>query len=256
MWSGLRHRSKFSERRIGIRELIKERSPFDEEETNRILNKFFYAVPRSVKILVQNHQFDRKKVLDIGCSYGLTLLYWREDSEGVEIQHHMVEFVKALGRKVHVLNVDEGFSDLRTESYDAIYTNNLIEHLVSPHLFLVRLHSLLKPGGILAMGHPIVPPYFFRDIWKLFGYSGWLSVEHTNFFTPQTAKLTLERAGFKVKHQYSPEVGRIHPALSKRCVSIGFGLLSVCQRIDKFKYNPKRLLEFDPSWASDLEHFR
>ncbi len=220
------------------------------------MNKFFNSVPTSVRILVQNHQFDKKKVLDIGCSYGQTLLYWREDSEGVEIQYHMVELVKALGRKVHVLNVEDQFQGLSCESYDAIYTNNLIEHLVSTHLFLARLHSLLKPGGILAIGHPIVPPYLFRNLWNLFGYRGWFAVEHINFFTPQTAKLTLERAGFKVKHQYFPGVGRIHPALSKMCVSIGIHLLSICQRIDEFKYNPKRLTEFDPSWASDLTRFR
>ena len=248
--------SKLTKKYSEIKRLIKEGSPFNEKETNRILNKFFSSIPANVKILVQKYQFDRKKVLDIGCSYGQSLLYWGEKSEGVEIQDYMIQFIKPLNRTVHKLNVEEGFSTLKKENYDAIYSNNLIEHLISPHLFLVRLHSLLKPKGVLAIGHPIMPPFPFRSLWKLLGYRGWLAIEHINFFTPKTAKLMLERTGFKVKEQYFPGISRVHPILGKVCVPIGVHVLSVCQRIDDFKYPSKRLAEFDPSWGSDLKHLR
>jgi SAM-dependent methyltransferase len=247
--------TELSKKHSEIRKLIKERSPFDEKETNRILDYFFSTIPTNVRILIHDYQFNKNKVLDIGCSYGMSLLYWREDSEGIEIQDHMVQFVRSLGRIVHKLNVEEGFSGLRKENYDAIYSNNLIEHLVAPHLFLVRLHSLLKPGGILAIGYPLVPPFPFRNLWKLIGYRGWLAVEHVNFFTAETSKLILERAGFRVIHQYFPRFYRIS-VLNKIGVLIGIQCLSVCQRIDEFKYNPKRLPKFDPSWCSDLKHFR
>lgn len=246
---------KLSRKHSEIRKRIKEHSPFNQEETSQILKTFFNLVPNSVNILVQNYQFDKKKVLDIGCSYGQTLLYWGEDSGGIEIQDKMVRFLESLGKVVYRLNVEEGFSNLKKENYDAIYVNNLIEHLVSPHLFLARLHSLLKPGGILAIGYPVVPPFLFKNLWKLLGYRSWLAVTHINFFTSETAKLTLERAGFKTINYYFPGLYRI-PILSKLCSSIGIHCLSVCQKIDGFKYNPKRLPEFDPFWAPDLKHFR
>lgn len=239
-----------------IKKLIKERSPFDESETNRIIAKFFSSITSDIKILTQHYQFDEKKVLDIGCSYGQSLLYWREDSEGIEVQEYSARFVSSLGRVIHKLNIEDGLSGLEKEHYDAVYCNNLFEHLISPHLFLVRLHFVLKAGGILAIGHPVVPPFPFRNLWKLLRYRGWLAVEHVNFFTAETSKLTLSRAGFEVINQhYLPRFLRL-PILSKLSGLMGLDCLSVCRRIDEFKYAPKRGHVFDPSWASDLRHFR
>lgn len=244
---------QISEKKFAIRELIKKDSPFCEKETERILKEFFNEVPSSVKILIERCDFDKKKVLDIGCGYGQSLFYWGKDSEGIEVQDRMVKFVESLNRTVYRLNVEEGISGLKKENYDAIYSNNLIEHLVSPHLFLARLHLLLKPGGILAIGHPVVPPFLFRSFWKLFGHCGWAAVEHINFFTPRTTKFMLERAGFKVKDQYFPGISRIHPVLGTLCSPIGTHILSVCQSIEGFKYDPKRLSKFNPFWATDLK---
>ena len=244
-----------SKKHSEIRRLIAERSPYDEKETVRLLGKFFRSVPASVKILIQNHHFDEKEVLDIGCSYGQTLLYWGEGSEGVEIKDGPTRFLEEMERKVHKLNVEEGFVGVERR-YDGIYTNNLVEHLVSPHLFLVRLHGLLKPNGLLAIGHPIVPPFTFRGLWGLLGYKGWASVEHINFFTAQTAKLTLERAGFQVLRQY--RFRRLYrvPVVRDILGSIGINCLSICKKKKGYKYDKKRITEFDPAWASDLKHLR
>jgi len=239
-----------------IKELIRKRSPFNKQETDRILNGNFATIPAEVKILVQKYQFGKKTVLDVGCEYGQSFLYWSENSEGIEIRDRAIRFLKALNKTVHKLNVEDEFLDPRVKKFDAVFNNNLIEHLVSPHLFLARAYSILKPGGILAIGHPIIPPLLFRKLWKLFGYHGWLGVEHINFFTPETAKLTLERAGFRIKEQYFPKASQMHPTLGKICAPTGIRLLSICQRVDNFKYPSKRLSEFDPSWASGLKHFR
>ena len=250
--------TKISEKHSEIRKLIKERSPFDERETNRILNSSFNHTQMLVKIVIRNHQFDKKKVLDIGCAWGDSLLYWRQDSEGIEIQEHMIKFLKSLGKTVYGLDVDNGFPGLKQENYDAIFAGAVIEHLLSPHLFLVRLHSLLRPGGILAISYPVVPPPFFQGLWKMIvGYQGWLAASHINFFTPRTSKLILERAGFRVIRQYSPAFYRI-PILrkiNKVFLPIGMSCLSVCQRIDGFKYEGEQPLS-NPPWASDLKRFR
>lgn len=236
--------------------LIKDRSPFDADETRRIIRKFFARPNSHCGLLIKEEAFSEKKVLDIGCSYGQTLLHWGTGSEAIEVNQRMAEFVEALGRKVHRINVEDGMRELEDSSFDAAYANNLLEHLLSPHLFLLDLHRILKPHGILAVGHPVVPAWPFDKILALLGFKGWLTSTHIAFFSPRTARLTLERAGFLVKRQYfspllrlSAWAGRIKAPFATHC-------LSVCRRIDGFKYPEKRSEIFDPSWASRLKHFR
>lgn len=240
------------EKSFTIRELIKENSPFYEKETRRILKRFFSKVPNSVRILIERYDFDERKVLDIGCMYGQTLLYWGEQSEGVDIYEPAVKFVRSLGRRAGVFNVEDGFDELKGRQYEAIYCNNLIEHLVAPHLFLVRLHAILKPQGVLAIGVPVAP-IFFSCLWKTCGIKGWLAKEHINFFTSKTMKLTLERAGFEVLGQWSPGLYKFSHYLSKISVGLMPHCLFVCRKIENFRYATKRSSSFNPSWATDLK---
>jgi 2-polyprenyl-3-methyl-5-hydroxy-6-metoxy-1,4-benzoquinol methylase len=216
-----------------IKNLIINYSPFDKNKTNKILNEWFNHVLTLVRIVINDYQFNNKKVLDLGCSYGNSILYWRDDSEGVEIQEDPVFFLNALGKKVYQLNVEEDLSQLEGKKYDAIYCAALIEHLKSPYSFLLQLNPLLKNDGVLAIAHPIVPPPFFRYLWKLaVGYQGWMAKDHLYFFTPNTSKLILERAGFKVIRQYSPAFYRI-PILrkvNKIFLPIGMSCLSICKK--------------------------
>ena len=216
-----------------IKKLINNNSPLGNKETSRILNQWFDHVLTLVRIVVHEHQFNEKRVLDLGCSYGNSLLYWREDSEGVEIQEEPVEFLKALGKNVYNLDVEKDLSRLKKESYDAIYCAALIEHLRSPHSFLTQLGPLLKDDGILAIAHPVIPIFPFNYLWKLIvGYQGWMARDHLYFFTHNTSKLILKRAGFKVIKQYSPAFYRI-PFLRKInniFLPIGMSCLSICKK--------------------------
>jgi 2-polyprenyl-3-methyl-5-hydroxy-6-metoxy-1,4-benzoquinol methylase len=244
---------------LEARELIEKNSPFDEKETKRILDICFSHILTLVKIVVKEHQFDKKKVLDIGCSYGNSLLFFGKDSEGIEIQEHMVNLIRSLGRTVYKINIEDGMEELGHDNYDAIYCSAVIEHLLSPYLFLVRLHPLLKKGGILALSYPVVPPFFFKSLWKMVNFQGWLQAQHINFFTPETSRLMIERAGFKVIKQYSPVFYRIPFLRSVNSVflPIGMSCLSICRKIDNFKLGKNRPSLFDPEWASkDLNMLR
>ena len=245
---------KMLEKKIAIRKSIKESSPFCKEETERILKKFFNKVPNSTKILVEKYDFDRKKVLEIGCMYGQTLLYWGGTSEGVDIYEPAVKFLRSLGRRVNVFNVEDGFDKLKDKQYEAVYCSNVIEHLIAPHLFLARLHTLLKPQGILAIGVPVMP-VFFSCLWKAFGIRGWLAKEHINFFTFKTAKLTLGRAGFEVLEQWSPGLYKFSRPLSRISAGLMPHYLFVCRKIENFTYGTARKSSLNPSWAIDLEGF-
>jgi 2-polyprenyl-3-methyl-5-hydroxy-6-metoxy-1,4-benzoquinol methylase len=223
----------FKKKYIEIKKIIKNRSPLGIKETSRISNEWFNHIPTLIRIVIREHQFDEKKVLDLGCCYGNSLLYWREDSEGVEIQEEPVKFLRALGKNVYKLDVEKDLSRLKKEDYDAIYCAALVEHLRSPHEFLIKIKPLLKDDGVLAIAHPVIPIFPFNYLWKLIvGYQGWMARDHLYFFTHNTSKLILKRAGFKVIKQYSPAFYRI-PFLRKInniFLPIGMSCLSICKK--------------------------
>jgi len=246
--------NKLLEKKVAIRNLIKEKSPFCEEETTRILNKFFEKIPNSAETLINRYHFDKVEVLDVGCLYGQTLLYWGEGSEGVDIYEPSVKFLRSLGVGAYTLNVEDGFDKLGGRQYEAIYCSNLIEHLVAPHLFLIRLNILLKPRGILAIGVPTMP-YFISAIWKIFGFKGWLAKEHINFFTFKTIKLTLERSGFEVLECWSPGLYKFSHFLSRFGVRLMPHCLFICRKMENFRYSAAKDLNSSPSWAPELNKF-
>ena len=234
---------------------IREKSCFDPVETTRIINKFFNKVPSAVNLLVREHDFHKKRVLDIGCFYGQTLLYWGENSEGIDISERAIRFLKELGINGYNFNVEDGFSPLQDKKYEAIYCNNLIEHLLAPHLFLMRLNVLLLPqSGILAIGMPVTSG-MFSCLWKLFGIKGWLAKEHINFFTVRTARLTLERAGFEIIGQWSPRLYKIFSFLGKIVVGLAPHCLFICRKKKDFNYDKTGRSGFNPVWAKDLNKF-
>jgi SAM-dependent methyltransferase len=214
---------------------------------------------RYVQFLVRDFGFDQKRVLDIGCHLGNSLLYWGPGSEGVDVTTEVQQFLAAFDIRVYLLNVENGFDAIATR-YDAIYTNNLIEHLVAPHLFLVRLHALLQPGGLLALGHPLTPDRPFGRLWQRMGRNGWLASEHINFFSPAAARLMVERAGFRVLRQYLSPFERTGldrlPLIRAICEQAATQVLTVCQKIDGYRYPAKRAAAFDPAWAADCQELR
>lgn len=242
------------ERRRALCEQLASTSPFDAAETDRILRKFFGSVPRLVRILVEQYGFDQRKVLDIGSSYGQSFFYWNDESEATDVSERMLSLIRSHGRTAHVLNIEDGCAGLQPQSFDAVYTNNLFEHLVAPHLFLVRVHGLLRSKGLLAIGHPVVPPFPLNLFWKMLGFDGWMEAEHVNFFTPRTSRLTLERGGFRVLSQHFSAFAAA-PLLGRLTVPFGVHCLSVCEKVDDYAYDPIRHPMFDPTWAGDVARF-
>jgi SAM-dependent methyltransferase len=246
--------NSLEERRLEILRIARE-GKFLNEKT---LLRWHGKTLRNVKLLEKDFSFCSKKVLDIGSGYGNTLLHWSKDSVGIELQKECKEFLSKYGYKTISVNVEDSFEI--TEQYEAVYSNDLIEHLVAPHLFLARIHHVLREDGLLALGHPITPIYPIDQLWLQLGYNGWLAGEHINFFSTVGIKHVLERAGFRVIKQYVKPFDRLGteriPALNSVVGALGIHCLSVCQKVSDFKYSPKRLLEFQPEWAKELTKFQ
>src|SRR5690606_25896898 len=109
-----------------------------------------------------------------------------------------VAFANSIGLTVHNLDVIHAdFADL--PRVDAVWNSATLEHVESPHIFLRKLHQLLKPGGLLGLYVPTIPPFrFLKHVPRLKPYfTGYLHADHINAFTPSAIRFFCERAGFE-----------------------------------------------------------
>ena len=232
-----------------VRALVRARSPLAPDETERVIAAEFGAMPPIVAYLRARFGFGARRVLEVGSHFGRHLSYWGAGSEGIDARPAAARFTTALGFPTRVLNVEDGFGSLSPGAFDAVHSNNLLEHLVAPHLFLLRVHRLLAAGGVLVVGHPVVPRA--RRLWEAGGIRGWAAAEHVSFFTPATVRLTCERAGFEVVEQLAPALLRLHPRAARLGVGWLPGCYSICRKRPAFRYDAKRDPVFDPTALHD-----
>ena len=151
---------------------------------------------KTFKNIVMQLALNKRAVLDIGCSYGEFLIHFGTGSTGVTIAKEEVAYGKEKGLDIRYGNIEDG-DFLVKEKYDAVFANNLFEHLYSPHGFLYKVRDYLKPQGILILGVPCIPKIV--SLLKIRKFRGSLAVAHINFFTRDTLIKTVERAGYRVQ---------------------------------------------------------
>lgn len=134
-----------------------------------------------------------KRVLDIGCGYGQYLRNFGSGSVGITTSNEEVEF-----GKVHDLDICFGNAEHMDLSigkeYQAIWANNLYEHLLSPHAFLMKLKKFSHADALIIIGVPVVP--WFSSLMYFRWWRGALASNHVNFFTYKTIGLTITYAGW------------------------------------------------------------
>jgi len=148
-----------------------------------------------------------KKILDIGCGNGAfaSAVKQKNNAEvwGIEL---MAEEAKVA---VHELDyvfvgVCEKYIDGLPEHYfDAIYMNDVLEHLVDPYTVLETLKSKLAPNGVVISSIPNVR--FFRTFskvlfakdWKYEGH-GVMDKTHLRFFTGKSIKRMYQDLGYSI----------------------------------------------------------
>jgi len=162
------------------------------------VTKRFEAVASSrvLSNIVQNFHLNKKKVLDIGCSYGEFLIQFGPKSLGVTCAMEEAEYGKKENLSIVFGNIEDPRFVLK-EKFDVIWANNLFEHLYSPHQFLINIRRLIKKDGFLILGVPTIP--FFSSLTKIKLFNGAFASAHINFFTKHTLKATVERSGWHVK---------------------------------------------------------
>ena len=191
--------------------------------------------------IINKYDLSTKKVLDIGCGYGEYLAKFGVGSVGITSTHAEVKYGQEKNLDIRSGNAEQVDQIKFETQFDCIWANNLFEHLLSPHAFLVRLKKVSKPDGRIILGVPVVPRMV--SLMRLSAFVGALASNHINFFTKETLKLTVERAGWDIEYisPFITGVKIIDSVLS--CVAPH--MYVVAKNNTKFHYPPKKIKEWE-----------
>ncbi len=211
----------------------------------------FEKVPEREKAVLQSKTFKRiadyyqlqnKRVLDLGCGYGEYMQRFGQNSIGITTTPEEVEYGKRINRDIRLGNIEQLADHLSTtEKFDFIWCNNILEHLLSPHAFLVKLKRFADSNTKLIIGTPMVP--YVPQLMNLPKMSGALASPHINFFTKKTYRLTAEFAGWSVESTrpflFSNKI------LDESVNNLMPHLYLIAENNASYKYPPKKLHEWE-----------
>ncbi len=174
------------------------------EMFNSKLMKWLY-----IKLFIQQEISQIRKVfkagairlLDVGCGTGWTSKIYQDHGfvvTGLEPSQLRAQIARERYGIEVINDYLENLSD-EVGCYDVIVLRHIIEHLAEPDEIMEKVRALLTNNGIAVV---IVPNinclgrYIFDTNWT------WVLPWHCNFFTPKSARVFMERFGFKVLSQY------------------------------------------------------
>jgi SAM-dependent methyltransferase len=136
------------------------------------------------------------RVLEIGCAYGFFLAEAQRqyEAEGVEISSFAAR--QAQQRGLAVQHGDFLELSFPPDRYDVVCLFDCIEHLVDPHAYLQKTHTLLKPQGVLALTTGDISSLYARlagKHWRLMS-----PPQHQFYFSRQTLSRLLHQTGFEL----------------------------------------------------------
>jgi len=147
--------------------------------------------------LVERYAPQRGKILDVGAAAGFFLKTAKDagwETYGVEPSRWLAQW----GNERYQVNIRPGVlrsAKFKPGFFEAVTMWDVLEHVPDPLSELLETNRILKNGGLLVINYPNIGSKMAR----LAGSRWWflLSV-HLFYFTQDTLRRYLERAGFKV----------------------------------------------------------
>jgi SAM-dependent methyltransferase len=138
------------------------------------------------------------RLLDAGANYGhfLKVAQERYDAEGFDVSpgavRYSVEQFAVRNRQASIYDVEPPEAP-----YDAVTLWDVVEHLTDPLAALVRLRSLVKPGGRLFLSTPDAGSLVARLLGRRWHYLD--PVQHLTVFSRENLRIALRRCGFEAE---------------------------------------------------------
>lgn len=147
------------------------------------------------------------RLLEVGCSVGNTLEAARLKNIphlGIDISDYAVEYCHQKGLNASTENLDQLIK--RSQRFDLIFMQHVLEHFVDPFQVLIQCHQLLNPGGLILI---LIPNSRYRrarslrEQHKFYSMEG-VGIEHYVYFNYQNLERVLNATGFEVLQMNYP----------------------------------------------------
>lgn len=164
-----------------------------------------------------------KTVLDVGCGEGFFAAHIKQEHDieawGIELMKVAGEIASKKLDEVLIGSCDTCIDKLPDNYFDAIFFNDVIEHLVDPYTVLSACKEKLSPRGVIISSIPNIR--FHRNLADLVFGKNWdyaddgiMDKTHLRFFTINSIRKMYENLGFEVvSHQGINKSKSLRPIL-------------------------------------------
>ncbi len=180
--------------------------------TSKELFTIYFPLQRKIINKIKNLLNLESRVLEIGCSAGHFLYAIRDKVKeciGIEFNKSDARFVnEELKIKVYDRPIEE--TNLKKNSFDIIYANQVLEHIEDPINFLRKVSRYLKSTGKIVVQVPNIQDPLL-SLYHSKEYSDfWFREPHISYFSPRTLLKVFEKAGFSGKITLTQDYGFIN----------------------------------------------
>jgi len=142
-------------------------------------------------------------VLDVGCGWGLALLYFKNkgfDCYGFDPAKEAVDYGCKKGLKIKHAGL-EGMNVFENKKFNMVTMFNVLEHLADPVKSISQIKDILLPNGILMIDVPNEFNDFQTSGRDVHGLSDWWVAppNHLNYFSKDSLVKLLESLGFVIE---------------------------------------------------------
>jgi ubiquinone/menaquinone biosynthesis C-methylase UbiE len=123
-----------------------------------------------------------------GMGYDVTGIIWGETNLTFALENY--KDVKFINCDMHDLPFD-------SETFDAVYMNEVFEHSYAPFIFLIEIYSVLKKDGLCYIHGPKFDDRNVPNEPDSIN-SNWISHHHPSIFPKNVYKQLFEKTGFEI----------------------------------------------------------
>ncbi|MFY9268450.1 MAG: class I SAM-dependent methyltransferase [Candidatus Manganitrophaceae bacterium] len=167
-------------------------------------------------LLMKHTNIKDKRILEIGCATGEFCKVASDAGAqviGSDYSKDAIEMAHSRYPQIHFIAGELKESDFPPESFDMIVAFEVIEHVLHPKEWMVRLSRLLRVGGQLVLS---TPNYGFG---RSIGVENWIgfkrSFEHLYFFSVESIRRIAIGSNLTLLAYYTSTDGMIDPSLNQ-----------------------------------------
>ena len=130
---------------------------------------------RLLKAYVVAQEYVTGDVLEVGCGEGRGIDLIMARAKSFTAVDKIEPIISGLRKKYPAGKFYSGnippFSDLASDTFDRVFSFQVIEHIKDDHLFLKEIHRVLKPGGVALLTTPNRIKSLSRNPWHIREYT-------------------------------------------------------------------------------------